>query len=89
MKTAMLNIKIDPRVKKDAVKVAEDLGFSLSAIINASLKGLVREKSISFSLLEPSDILKEAIRNARTMRVRGKNFGPFSSVSNMMKSLRS
>ena len=37
MKTAMLNIKIDPRVKKDAVKVAEDLGFSLSAIINASL----------------------------------------------------
>ena len=89
MKTAMLNIKIDPRVKKDAVKVAEDLGFSLSAIINASLKGLVREKSISFSLLMPTDILKKAIRDTRTMRARGKNFGPFSSASNMMKSLRS
>lgn len=89
MKTAMLNIKIDPRVKKDAVKVAEDLGFSLSAIINASLKGLIREKSISFSLLEPTDILKKAIRDTRNMRARGKSFGPFSSASDMMKSLHS
>ena len=89
MKTAMLNIKIDPMVKKDAVKVAEDLGFSLSAIINASLKGLIREKSVSFSLLKPTDILKKAIRDTRTMRSRCKNFGPFSSASDMMKSLRS
>jgi len=89
MKTAMLNIKIDPKVKKDASKVAEDLGFSLSAIVNASLKGLIREKSLSFSLLEPTDILKEAIQDARTMRSHDKNFGPFSSASEMMKSLRS
>ena len=85
----MLNIKIDPRVKRDASKVAEDLGFSLSSIINASLKGLVREKSISFSLFEPSDILKEAIRDTRTMRAHSKNHGPFSSASDVMKSLRS
>ncbi len=89
MKTAMLNIKIDPKVKKDASKIAEDLGFSLSAVVNASLRGLIREKSISFSLLEPSDLLKDAIRGARADRARGKTSGTFSSASAMMKSLRS
>ena len=89
MKTAMLNIKIDPKVKRDASKVAEELGFSLSAIVNASLKGIIREKSVSFSLFEPTDILKEAIRDTRAMRTHGKNFGPFSSASDVMKSLRS
>ena len=89
MKTAMLNVKIDPKVKRDAGRVAEDLGFSLSALVNASLKELVRQKAVSFSLLQPSDLLKEAIRDTRAIRVRGKNFGPFSSASAMMKSLRS
>ena len=89
MKTAMLNVKIDPKVKRDASKVAEDLGFSLSALVNASLKEIVRDRAISFSLLEPSDLLKEAIRDSRAMRIRGKSFGPFSSASDMIKSLRS
>ncbi|OGI57539.1 hypothetical protein A2906_02065 [Candidatus Nomurabacteria bacterium RIFCSPLOWO2_01_FULL_37_25] len=89
MKTAMLNIKIDPRVKRDASKVAENLGFSLSALVTASLKELVRQRAISFSLLEPSVLLKEAIRDTRALRARGKSFGPFTPMSAMMKSLRS
>lgn len=89
MKTAILNIKIDPRIKKDAGRIAEGLGFSLSALVNASLKELVRQKTIHFSLLQPSDNLKEAIRDSRTSRARGKSFGPFSSASEMIKSLHS
>ena len=78
MKTSALSIKIDPKVKEEAQKVADELGFSLSAIVNASLKHLVRSKTISYSILEPTPLLKKAIKSARADRARGKSFGPFS-----------
>ena len=89
MKTAVLNIKIDPKVKHRAQKVADKLGFSLSAIVNASLKNLARRKTVSYSLLEPTPLLERAIDFARANRARGKSVGPFSTVPALMKSLRS
>ena len=89
MKTSALSIKIDPKVKREACKVGDALGFSLSAIINASLKNLTRTKTVSYSLLEPTLLLQRAIRSARADRARGKSIGPFSSVRDVMKSLRS
>jgi len=90
MKTSALSIKIDPKVKKEAQKVADELGFSLSAIINASLKNLARSKTVSFSLLEPSAKLKMIIRRAREDRAKGENIsGPFHNVDDFMNSLRS
>ncbi|OGI70160.1 hypothetical protein A3A09_03585 [Candidatus Nomurabacteria bacterium RIFCSPLOWO2_01_FULL_42_20] len=89
MKTSALSIKIDPKVKHEAQKVADQLGFTLSAIINASLKNLARSKTVSYSLLEPTPLLKNAIRSARADRARGKSIGPFSSSRDMMKSLLS
>ena len=90
MKTSALSIKIDPKVKKGAQKVADELGFSLSAVVNASLRNLVREKTISYSLLTPSIKLKKIIRQARRDRTKKKNIvGPFHNVDDFMKSLRS
>lgn len=89
MKTSVLNIKIDPKVKRDAQKVALELGFSLSAIVNASLKNLARSKTISYSLLEPTDLLKNAITSARADRSNKKSITSFSNATDMMKSLRS
>lgn len=88
MKTAVLNIKIDPRVKKEAQKVADELGFTLSAIINASLKNLARNKTISYSVLEPSARLKQSIKSARFDRACGKSVGPFRDAESMIRSLR-
>lgn len=89
MKTSVLNIKIDPKVKRDAQKVALDLGFSLSAIVNASLKNLARSKTISYSLLEPTSLLKDAIASARADRSKKKPTSSFSNATDMMKALRS
>ncbi|OHA79159.1 MAG: hypothetical protein A2747_01510 [Candidatus Yonathbacteria bacterium RIFCSPHIGHO2_01_FULL_44_41] len=89
MKTAVLNIKIDPKVKNEAQKVADELGFTLSAIINASLKNLARSKTVSFSVLEPSARLKRAIRSADADYAKGKNsVGPFYDAESMIRSLR-
>lgn len=50
MKT-VINIKTDKEVKKDAQKIAGNLGLSLSAVINAYLKQFVRNKEIYFSIV--------------------------------------
>lgn len=89
MKTAAISVKIDPKVKHAAQKVASELGFSLSDIVNASLKNLVRSKTVSYSLLEPSPMLKRAIESARRDRVKGKLIGPFSNAADFLKSLHS
>ena len=48
MKT-LISIKIDVVVKKRAQKVAADLGLTLSAIVNAMLKQLIRDRAIALS----------------------------------------
>lgn len=49
MKT-IINIKTDKEIKKDAQKIAAELGLSLSAVINAHLKQFVRNKEVYFSI---------------------------------------
>ncbi|OGG24131.1 hypothetical protein A3A79_02985 [Candidatus Gottesmanbacteria bacterium RIFCSPLOWO2_01_FULL_43_11b] len=49
MNTAVVNIKVDPKLKKQAQKTASALGFSLSSLINGFLRQLVRDRSIGFS----------------------------------------
>ncbi|HSX40537.1 MAG TPA: type II toxin-antitoxin system RelB/DinJ family antitoxin [Candidatus Saccharimonadales bacterium] len=52
MNNAVITIKIDKQTKSQAQKVAQDLGFSLSAIIKAQLRYLVRAKHVHVSLAE-------------------------------------
>ena len=49
MKT-LINIKTDKDVKRKAQKIAEELGLSLSAVINATLKQLARNREVYFSV---------------------------------------
>ena len=48
MKT-VINIKTDKEIKQNAQKVAEELGLSLSTVINAYLRQFVRNKEIHLS----------------------------------------
>lgn len=48
MKT-VINIKADQEVKIKARKIAQELGLSLSAVVNAYLKQFIRNKSVYFS----------------------------------------
>lgn len=67
MNTAIVNVKVDPRVKKEAQRLAEDLGLSLSGLINAYLKQIIRTKTVSFSTAaeEPSEYLINALKESR------------------------
>ena len=78
--TTIVNVKVDQKVKQQAQRVAEDLGFTLSGIINVYLRQLVRTKTVFVSekYEEPSDFLAAALEEARLERSQGKNF-TFSS----------
>jgi len=66
MNTSVINIKTNPEVKASAQRVANDLGFSLSALINGYLKQLVKTKTAHFSLNEntPSEYMLKALRES-------------------------
>lgn len=66
MNTSVINIKTNPKVKANAQKVANDLGFSLSALINGYLKQLVKTKTAHFSLSEktPSEYMLNALKES-------------------------
>jgi antitoxin component of RelBE/YafQ-DinJ toxin-antitoxin module len=51
-KYSVINLKTDPELKKAAVIVAEELGISISAILNNELKRLTVEKRVVFGLPE-------------------------------------
>lgn len=65
MNTTVINIKTSPVVKSKAQAIAEELGLSLSAVINALLKQFVRTKSINISLKEdPSPYMIKALKES-------------------------
>ena len=65
MNYAVVTTKIDPQTKKLAMKTADDLGLTLSAVIKAFLKQFIHTKSITFSASEePSAYLKDLMRQA-------------------------
>lgn len=70
MKTTIINIKTEEKTKKDAQKLASDLGFNLSTLINTLLKQAVRSKIIILSLNEnnPSNFLLSSIEESKKQR---------------------
>ena len=58
-------IRIDPVVKKDAVKVLDDIGISMSAAINTFLKAVVREEGMPFDIKIDRPKTRSNHRNAK------------------------
>ncbi|MFH0854265.1 MAG: type II toxin-antitoxin system RelB/DinJ family antitoxin [bacterium] len=90
MKT-IINIKADNEVKMKAKKIAEDLGLSLSAVINAYLKQFIRNKSVYFSATPSMSYeLEKLLGNMEKDIKKGKNISSkFSSASDLKNYLSS
>lgn len=80
MNSTVINIKTDIKVKKEAQKIAADLGLSLSGAINGFLKQLIRNKAVLFTLNEntPSDYLLSSLKESEQERRAG-NFHAFKN----------
>ena len=66
MQTAVVNVKVDTKVKKEAHKIAQELGLSLSGLINGYLRQLIRTREVTFSLSEePSEYMIQALKESK------------------------
>ncbi len=82
MNTAVIVTKTDPAVKSQAQKLAAQMGFSLSALINGYLRQFTRTKTVHFSMQdeEPSEYLQKVMRQAEKNRQAGKGSPVFSDA---------
>ena len=85
----MINIKTDKKVKEDAQKLAKELGFTLSALVTASLKQFIRTRSVSFSAsYEMTPYIEGILEEVEKDIKEGKNLSPvFSNAEDMDKYL--
>ena len=74
MKTALITVKTKPEIKEEAQKIAANLGFSLSAIVNAYLSQFVKNRAVYFSdnhEEEPTEYLLKNLRMSEEERRHG------------------
>lgn len=65
MNTAVINIKIQPDLKRAAIELADEFGLSLSAFLNVLIKKAVRTRTLTLSVKEePSEFLIKALKDS-------------------------
>jgi len=57
--SVIINFKTDADVKKEAQKIAKEMGISLSAVLNMYLKKFVREKKLDIRVEKISNFNKQ------------------------------
>ena len=90
MSTVVINIKTEISTKKQAQEVAAKFGLSLSALINAYLKELIKTKRVEFSADEkPSPYLIKILKKAEKNLKEGKGSPMFDNAEDAISYLRS
>lgn len=82
MNTAIITVKTTPETKKRAQKVSEELGISLSSLVNALLKQVVRTKTITLSTAneEPTEFLLKSLQESKNDKKAGRVSPAFDTV---------
>jgi len=83
IKTAEIRARVEPKLKKESMKVLKKLGLSESEGIRLLLKGLVIHQGIPFTFRMPNEDTIHAIEDTE----KGNTVGPFYSVDKLMEEL--
>ena len=74
---SIITLKTDTEVKKTAQKLAGNLGLTLSAVVNASLRQFIRDQGVYFSKIPTmTPELERIIGTAEKDFKAGKNISP-------------
>lgn len=84
-KTAVVNVRVEENVKKNAEEILDSLGMTMSCAINILLKDIVRKKgfpiNLSESIIDSMDVSKmtreefdEKLKNAEESIANGRFF---------------
>ncbi|MEK7060131.1 MAG: type II toxin-antitoxin system RelB/DinJ family antitoxin [Patescibacteria group bacterium] len=73
MNNAVINFNTNPKLKKEAMKVLDEMGLTLSVALNASLRRIIAEKRIEFTVPEiPNARLRKSFKDAEKEYKSGK-----------------
>lgn len=88
MKTTT-SIKLDKKIKEEASALANELGLSLSSVVNATLKKFVTERRVVFSLApEFNEKTKKDFLKLEADVKEGKNLSKaYTDVDSLKKAL--
>jgi addiction module RelB/DinJ family antitoxin len=66
MNTASILVKTDPKIKEQAQQTAEEMGISLTSVINRYLKHFIQTKSITFTANDeiPNQYMIDSLRQS-------------------------
>jgi len=80
--TVAINIRTETQLKNQAQQIAADLGFSLSSLINAYLKQLIRTKTVFFSSVseEPTEFMLQVLKESEADKKAGKSSPAFDDA---------
>jgi antitoxin component of RelBE/YafQ-DinJ toxin-antitoxin module len=78
-KYSVINLKIDPQLKKLAAKTAEKLGVSISAVLNNELRRFSVEQSVSFELPEAPNLATAALLETSQKEILSGNYHHFDN----------
>lgn len=85
MNTAVINLRVEPRLKMDAQAAAKKLGFNLSSILKGYLVELVKTKRVDFAATEdPSPWLVHQLKQAEK-ELRERDTVHFGDVENAIR----
>ena len=86
MDYAVVNVKIDPKTKKEAQKVAEEMGIPLSTLLKSYIKQLVRTRKVGIDVSEePSEYLIKALEESEKNLREGKTSPIFDNGEDAVK----
>lgn len=87
MNTAVINLKVEPRLKKDGQRLARNLGLTLSALMKSLLRKAVRKKKVELELV-PTPYLEQALKEAEEDRKAGRVSPRFDNAEDAMAWLK-
>ncbi|MCL4353127.1 type II toxin-antitoxin system RelB/DinJ family antitoxin [Patescibacteria group bacterium] len=73
MNTASVLFRTEPEIKTKAQKIANELGISLSVVLNGFLREFVKTKTVTFTTEELTPYAKEGIKKAKKSFIKQKH----------------
>jgi addiction module RelB/DinJ family antitoxin len=93
MNTAVINIKTDKQSKQELQHIAQEMGLSVSAVINGLIKQVIRTRSVTFSLDEtdekPTQYLLDALKESKEDIKNGNTSPTFTNADDAIAWLNS
>lgn len=88
-KTGTLNIRIEPKLKKDAENTLNDLGMNIAEAVTIFLRQVVMTDSIPFVIKKPkyNEEMLEAIKEAKDIVANPEKYKTYKNLAEILEDI--